>query len=171
MRTWFKRWRGTTLCHGGWLAPNMTGTLIEDHEQVHVEQYETAGLIFGTYTFMWCCFEPELWFWGLASWAVMPFLFMLSGFAIAWLRGEDPYRGSVNEEAAYAITNGVFVYNGVSYTLPEAGICGNIHDVGVTAYNPVLAETKLFPLGEKLPEGWISVFKVTKIDQKEKSND
>lgn len=104
MRTWFKRWRGTTLCHGGWLAPGMTGTLIEDHEQVHVEQYETAGLIFGTYTFMWFCFEPELWFWGLASWAVMPFLFMLSGFAIAWLRGEDPYRGSVNEEAAYAIT-------------------------------------------------------------------
>ena len=75
---------------------------IQDHEHVHVEQYESACLI-GLVIGLLLLSNPSFWLMSLAIWGVSPWVYMGSGYAVAWIRGESLYRGSVNEEAAYSI--------------------------------------------------------------------
>ena len=115
-------WGGTTLGHGGFYSPVSSKNLVwnggdmaleeswtdtEEHENVHVEQFEASMLrsfitglgagteltAFGhfiagpiTFLFIWWM---GYWMMGIANWAT------------AGLRGEDPYRGSHHEEGAY----------------------------------------------------------------------
>jgi len=106
--TWYKRYGGTTFLHGGMLR---FGRKALPHELHHVEQGEArmlAGFILGLVSavialhsgssIMHCIFALEVpW---LGSWLVGYF----ASLAQAYLRGEDPYRGSHLEEAAYALT-------------------------------------------------------------------
>lgn len=114
-RTWGRRWLGFTVAHGGILAAGRAGgpgadTDTEKHELVHVEQFEArmlSGFVLGLFcaiTFLVeGCREAALisaltvW---LASWP----LGYAASLAQAHLRGEDPYRGSHLEEAAYDAT-------------------------------------------------------------------
>jgi len=113
VRTWFKDWGGTTLGHGGWYAPDHSGgrgldTPIEVHEQTHVEQYE-VGCFVGFILAVAFCLSHVLTDLamgiggGVAIWTLTGWMFMLAGYAVAWLRGEPVYMGSVHEEGAYAI--------------------------------------------------------------------
>lgn len=75
---------------------------LQAHEHIHCEQFEAAGL-FVSFVALWAllgAIKPWL---ALAVWVCGPWLYMAVGYAVAWLRGEDPYRGSHNEEAAYAL--------------------------------------------------------------------
>lgn len=117
LRARFGRWRtwgGTTLGHGGFYGPGRlteveSGTWLplQEHEHKHVEQYEASmqrallvGLVVGV----------ELLALGHPVAALSTFLSMwwagyllmgAAGWSTAWLRGEDPYRGSHFEEGAY----------------------------------------------------------------------
>lgn len=75
---------------------------IQAHEHRHTEQYEGAGLLaslMALYGFLWGFHVwPAMFVWVVGPWA-----YMGAGYVVAWLRGEDPYRGSHNEEAAYAL--------------------------------------------------------------------
>lgn len=75
---------------------------IQAHEHRHGEQYEAAGLC-SLFIALWAFLGAvECWL-ALGVWVGGPWLYMGAGYAVAWLRGEDPYRGSHNEEAAYAL--------------------------------------------------------------------
>lgn len=77
---------------------------LQDHEHSHSEQYEAAGLI-GSLVGL-CAFLGAVAPWlGVVAWVGVPWADMGAGFVVAWLRGEDPYRGSHNEEAAYALAS------------------------------------------------------------------
>lgn len=110
-RTWYKGFGGTTFCHGGFVSYDMRDRVIP-HELHHVEQIEArmlAGFVLGLTSA-----AITLWFgasnlhailalevpW-FGSWIVN----YLASLAQAYLRGEDPYRGSHLEEAAYALTD------------------------------------------------------------------
>jgi len=75
---------------------------IQAHEHRHGEQYEAAGLASSCVSLWGFLGAVEGWL-ALAVWVCGPWLYMGCGYAVAWLRGEDPYRGSHNEEAAYAL--------------------------------------------------------------------
>lgn len=107
-------WGGTCFGHGGFYGPGKAGergidTRTEYHEHIHVEQTEVALLlsflqamvVFGALFYLR---QPKLALWiGGGVW-IVGFLFKaMSGGIVAWLRGEDPYRGSTHEEAAYAL--------------------------------------------------------------------
>lgn len=103
-RTWYKGWGGTTFGRIIMLGHGDDREDLVQHELVHVEQYE-AGCLFGA---LLLGLAPVLfpligmWFpfvlWALSSW-----LFTLTAMVAAWLRGEEFYRGSHREEAAYAL--------------------------------------------------------------------
>jgi hypothetical protein len=78
-------------------------SVLQDHEHEHVEQYEGACLMGAALAAIALGFGAR-WFVALAIWAPAPWLFMLAGYAIAWLRGEDLYSGSINEESAYVLS-------------------------------------------------------------------
>ena len=110
MRTWYKGWAGTTLGHGGILAPYAHGTdrwtLTQWHENVHVEHVEAeclTGLILGAVLLIWC---P--WWVSLLVWTFMTWLVNLGRWANAWLRGEGAYRGAFHEKAARAISESYY---------------------------------------------------------------
>ena len=110
--TWFT-WGGTCLGHGGFYGPGKMGaagidTLLEYHEHVHVEQSEVAmltGFIISLSAFLilWLTSIPAIYVAG-GMWLFSYVLKSISGWLVAWFRGEDPYWGSSHEEAAYAIT-------------------------------------------------------------------
>lgn len=110
--TW-QTWGGTCLGHGGFFGPGKMGAKgidvpVEFHEHVHVEQAEVSMLTsflvaLSAFLVLWLTSVPLLavcagvWFLGYS-------LKALSGWLVAWFRGEDPYWGSTHEEAAYALT-------------------------------------------------------------------
>jgi hypothetical protein len=112
-RTWYKRWRGTTLGHGGIYNNDVSGgegldTETEVHEHIHVDQYESAMLraflmaivILST---LWYVGEPRLGIGiGYVVWLLGGVVHVLTNTFQAWMRGEDSYRGAVHEESAYA---------------------------------------------------------------------
>jgi hypothetical protein len=131
VRKFYQGWGGTTLGHGGWYREGKIGdektsverrggrnfivteqvidTEIEFHEHVHVEQYEAAmlnaflvgaavflGFLIFTHIYAGIILGGGLWFTGYFRMAV-------SRWLTAWMRGEEVYRGSAHEEAAYAL--------------------------------------------------------------------
>lgn len=111
---WFT-WGGTTLGHGGFYGPGSSGgkgidTEIEFHEHVHVEQFVAAMIMSLVQALISLLFVGLSGDWttgvqlALVLWVIGGFLFAAAGWLTAWLRGEDPYRGSFHEEAAYSLT-------------------------------------------------------------------
>ena len=113
-RIWGKKWAGATMAHGGVFASGRSGgkgidTQIERHELVHVEQFEArmlAGFILGLAACISCLLGGAVntapWA-GLLIWMVAWPLGYTASLVQAYLRGEDPYKGSYLEEAAYAL--------------------------------------------------------------------
>jgi hypothetical protein len=100
LRTWFKKWSG--MCLGLLIFLRHFRRKLFDHEKVHTEQFQgqaLAGLIIGSALALRGFSVVESVVVGLS----LPVLLYLCASAVAWLRGEDSYRGNVNEEAARAI--------------------------------------------------------------------
>jgi len=112
MRTWYRRWGGTTFVWGGILAPGRAGELgvidtqTEIHEHIHLEQAEAAQLasfIYGlSVLLMWRTTEAAIY--GLVIWVGGAAFIYCCTMLQAWFRGEEPYRGNHLEEAAYGLT-------------------------------------------------------------------
>ena len=103
VRTWYRRWAGTTFGYGIMLSPDAGGPTVE-HELVHVEQAEAntlAGLALGGLASL-ASLSP----WPLAvGWLGGAALAYAGASVAAWLRSEpDAYRGNHLEEAAYNAT-------------------------------------------------------------------
>jgi len=99
VRTWYRNWGGTTLGHAILVNPRREVSKLVFHELRHVEQYEgfsVAGVVFGLVFLL--LGHPLA---AVSSAALAGFLCMLSAMTVAWMRGEDFYRGSATEEAAY----------------------------------------------------------------------
>lgn len=106
-RTWYRTWLGTTFGHTIIYAPEKSGvpgivdTYSEQHEHIHVHQYEVLQLLSAilTATVLSTGFE----------WTKLLILFLGSGFGYlagmvqALIRGESPYWDNIFEEAAYGI--------------------------------------------------------------------
>jgi len=107
-------WGGTCLGHGGFYGPGKAGdkgidTRTEYHEHIHVEQSEVALLT----SFLQALTVGGILLYegqqnlalvlGCFVWVIGLFLKAASGWVVAWLRGKDPYRGSIHEEAAYSL--------------------------------------------------------------------
>lgn len=99
--TWGRSWSGVTFAHGGILAPRAKAL---PHELVHVEQYEVrmlCGFIFGiifalaSMTLAGLVVSAFAW---ISAWP----LGYAASLVQAYLRGEDPYKGSELEESAYS---------------------------------------------------------------------
>jgi hypothetical protein len=108
---------GGTMGHGGWYQLDLMGddgidTKLEYHEHVHVEQYEVVMFFVFVVLFGFVLNSvirkqfSEIYLLVLAYWALGGLLGSVSGWVIAILRGEEAYRGSHHEEAAYAIEKG-----------------------------------------------------------------
>jgi len=103
-------WGGTTLGHGVFYGPGRSSpgiwTPLEEHEiGVHVEQFEAAmfrGMVTGSVIALVGQSSAFL-VAGLVVWVTASLQEFAANWTTAWLRGEDPYRGSAHEEAAYAI--------------------------------------------------------------------
>lgn len=78
-------------------------SVLQDHEHRHCEQYEAYGLGGVVFSVAGLFFHCNI-FMSLAEWILAPWVIMLTGFVVAVLRGEPLYRGSHNEEAAYALS-------------------------------------------------------------------
>jgi hypothetical protein len=113
----WRTWGGTTFVHGGFYGPGRSGgegtdTNVEVHEHVHVEFAEAAmllALLAALIVFILCAWFGRLdvgaWAGGI-MWATGATTSYASRLIQAWVRGEDPYEGSVEEEAAYSIAEG-----------------------------------------------------------------
>jgi len=110
----WETWGGTSFCHGGFLGPGRSGgkgidTDTEEHEHIHTEQAETAMMYALIINLAFIAenllrgYEPVWWF-HLVMWGIGWILFYGCSALVAWLRGEDPYRGNINEESAYSQT-------------------------------------------------------------------
>jgi len=105
----YRTWGGTTLGpHAIFYAPGrrVKGKwwTIQQHEHRHCEQGEVAmfqGFMYGLPVFIWSMvFGGLLWIMALIMWT-LGYVSMTAGFLVAMLRGEEAYRGSAHEEAAY----------------------------------------------------------------------
>lgn len=77
-------------------------SMLQDHEHQHCKQYEGMSVASSALACLAYGLTRQI----LAAfliWSLGPWVSMLAGYAVAWLRGEDPYRGSSNEESAYAL--------------------------------------------------------------------
>ena len=110
--TWIT-WAGTTFGHGGFYGPTYSGskgvdTDTEFHEHIHVEWFECATLYsFLVSVLLFVLLRNQLTTALISSislWTIGSLLFTAGNWFQAWMRGEDPYRGSIHEEAAYALT-------------------------------------------------------------------
>jgi len=100
-KTLFKNYSGGTLGHGGWLAE---GKAAEFHEHVHVEQYEDATMSLALVNDIWLFFSSgHNLILALTVRTLAGAIVWLAAVFVTFLRGEDVYRGSHTEEAAYAI--------------------------------------------------------------------
>lgn len=109
-RTWYRRWKGTTLVGGGFLGPGMAGgdgidTKIEVHEHVHVKQFEGLQLLSFLYGVAIVVWDHSLGgiLLGLSVWSSGAFLGYLCASFQAWIRGEKAYSGNMLEKAAYSL--------------------------------------------------------------------
>lgn len=116
-RTWYRKWGGTTMGHAifyNWYVAEETDVdkfePIQVHEHVHVEQYESwmlASFLVGLTVLLSLGFAHNLWMTGALLggiiWVLGYAWVGVGGWLTALARGEDIYRGSVHEEAAYAI--------------------------------------------------------------------
>jgi len=100
--TW-ETWGGTTLGHGGWFGPgwraNGQWSSLEEHENTHVKQFEAVmlrSLLVGAMVAV-----TGAWTLGLAIWWLGYIMMLVGAYTSAWLRGEQFYRRSYYEEAAY----------------------------------------------------------------------
>jgi hypothetical protein len=104
-RSWYKDWGGTTFGH----AIIYNYSYLDDepiwmHELVHVEQFESECI----QNFVWFLVTvalsvrgfPTLWHYGLLWLMFGPLTDIGASYVTAWLRGKDPYTGSVLEEGA-----------------------------------------------------------------------
>ncbi len=103
---WAVKWAGLTLGHGGIYGPGHSGgpgidTHVELHEHIHVEQYEAAMLSSFTIGIAMLA-SGSVWWMCLAVWLLGGPWAYIASLVQAWLRGEDMYRGSHLEEAAYS---------------------------------------------------------------------
>jgi hypothetical protein len=109
MRTWYENWGGTSFGHGAIYRPKAAGddgldTKTEVHEHHHTEQFE-GSMLFTFLVGLFCFFMDMELVYCLAIWFSGSFVpYFCSGF-VALLRGEDFYRGNVQEEGAYAIND------------------------------------------------------------------
>lgn len=100
--SWFRRciigrFNGGALAHHVWVLDGAPGRVMR-HEKIHVEQFEVAiimGLVCGAVSLDLITF--------LILWVLSSPLLVISGWFVAWIRGEDIYRGSMHEESAYAL--------------------------------------------------------------------
>lgn len=108
-------WGGTTLGHAIMYGPGRRAiegerwAPVQVHEHVHVEQFEAAmlrsfivGLLVAILGSIWGQSTASICI-GLLIWALGYVLMGAANWTTAVLRGEDAYRGSHHEEAAYAI--------------------------------------------------------------------
>jgi len=101
MRTWYRKWGGTTFGHVIMTRPEVSKGLL-DHEAVHVEQFDGNALLclaLGIAVVV----SGRSWV-GLAIWGLGPWAQYISAGIVAVLRGESFYRGNANEESAYSQT-------------------------------------------------------------------
>lgn len=106
-----RTWEGTTLGHAIFYGPGRRARdgerwrKVQVHEHVHVEQSEAAMLgsfIVGVAIALWGQSTAAVIF-GCVVWSLGVVLMGAANWTTAVLRGEDAYRGSHHEEAAYAI--------------------------------------------------------------------
>lgn len=101
VRTWYARWGGSTIGHSivlnGSLSTEQLDHVLE-HEHVHVEQHEAAGVagVVLALAIVWVS-----WWLALIVWALMPGLLYLCAGLAALARGESFYRGNHLEEGAF----------------------------------------------------------------------
>lgn len=94
---WYRGWAGTCFGHFIMLSDDADEFTLS-HEMRHHEQHDAnavGGLIAALPIF------PFQWIVALLVWLLMPFVAYLGALIVAWLRGENPYRGNHLEEAAY----------------------------------------------------------------------
>jgi hypothetical protein len=94
---WYRGWGGTCFGHFIMLSDDADEFTLA-HEMRHHEQHDAnavGGLIAALPVF------PFEWWAGLMFWSCAPLFAYLGALAIAWLRGENAYRGNHLEEAAY----------------------------------------------------------------------
>ena len=113
-RTWFRKWAGVTLGHGGFYNWQISGdpgidTNCEIHEHIHVEQYEAAmlaGLVVSVIILVVLLLmgQAPLYPLHLGIWLLSSKVAYSASVVQAWMRGEPGYRGSHLEEAARSIT-------------------------------------------------------------------
>lgn len=109
----YRTWGGTTLGpHAIFYGPGrrVEGKWweIQQHEHRHSEQgeaYMFAALMFAAPVFIYSMvYGNQLWIMSLIMWT-LGYVSMTANFLVAILRGENPYRGSHHEEAAYDNSN------------------------------------------------------------------
>jgi hypothetical protein len=110
MRTWYKRWGGTTFVRGGFYRPGRKGqpgridTRTEAHEHIHIEQAEASAL-FGTVVAITIIlalpWSTAGFITALAVWTLTAPLIYLAAGIQAVVRGESFYKGNHFEEHAY----------------------------------------------------------------------
>ena len=95
---WYAKWAGTSFGHGIMLHDTASDVALR-HELRHTKQTDSntvAGLLLAIPVAF------ESWWMAAIVWVTMPICAYVGAMLIAWLRGEDPYRGNHLEEAAYA---------------------------------------------------------------------
>lgn len=99
------RWLGITLGHVIIVA--VPSQRVLEHEHVHVEQFEAAGLLglLVAVVVALVGWSPATSVIAVALWVLFPLATYGAGALAAWLRGEPFYRGNHLEEAAYDATD------------------------------------------------------------------
>jgi hypothetical protein len=104
IRSWYKNWGGTTFGHAMMFNPYTENVnRLFSHEKVHVEQFEVVAIL-SLPLAIWLVVQTNYVF-AAAVILFSGFINVLTALFVAWLRGENPYRGSVLEEAAYDSTD------------------------------------------------------------------
>ncbi len=93
---------GFTLGHLIVLSKHGDNPLVQTHELHHCEQQEASGLT-GLVVGLACLASGQPWWASALLWALTPAAMYLSASAVAWMRGEDKYRGNFWEEGARAM--------------------------------------------------------------------
>jgi hypothetical protein len=106
-----RSWGGTTLGHAIFYGPKKRPEKgkpwapVQVHEHIHVEQYEAAMLRAFVIAVLVAAVGQSIASYWLAGavWFTGYFQMGAANWTTAWFRGENPYRGSHHEEAAYAL--------------------------------------------------------------------
>jgi len=98
---WYSKWAGTTLGHGIVYRPSPDQNT-RVHEHVHVQQLHVSMVSSFFLGLLVLLITGKI----MAAWSVWSagyLVYILSNFAVAAIKGEDPYMGSPSEKHAYAI--------------------------------------------------------------------